>query len=206
MLDGRALVAGRAAAPTCSSTAPGRCGPRSQSLQYRLDVNGLHRDDAADDARAQRDRPRVVPLHRAAAGRRLHHQPDHRQLHHHRPDHQRRRSGPASSASSPPTHASPNVVLPRRAADPGAPLRRARARPGPRSCSPGCPGSGKSTIAAGGRGGLRDERPAGLHARRRQPAPRHQRRPRLLRPGPHGERAPGRRGRPHVRRVGLRWP
>ena len=83
------LAARTWAAATCSSTARGRCGPRPQSLQYRLDINGLHRDEDADSLGAQRDRPRHVPLHRAADGRRLHDQPRHRQLHRHRPRHQR---------------------------------------------------------------------------------------------------------------------
>ena len=42
-------------------------------------------------------------------------------------------------------------------------------------------------------------RGAGLLARRRQPPPRAQRRPRLRRRRPHGERPPGRRGRPALR-------
>ena len=61
----------------------------AQTLHYRLDINGLHRDEAAADAGAERGRPPDLPLHRAAAGRRLHDEPVDRQLHHHRPDHQR---------------------------------------------------------------------------------------------------------------------
>ena len=74
---------------------------------------------------------------------------------------------------------------------------------GRRSCSPGCPASGKSTLAAGVEEALRAHRAARLPARRGQPAPRAERRPRLLRPGPHRERAPGRRGGGDVRRGGL---
>ena len=59
-----------------------------QGLQYRLDVNTLHRDESATVAGAQRDRPGPAAHHRAAAGRRVPPQPHHRRLHRHRRDHQ----------------------------------------------------------------------------------------------------------------------
>ena len=42
---------------TRSSTRRARRGRSSSDLHYRLDVNTLHRDEDADVARAQRDRP-----------------------------------------------------------------------------------------------------------------------------------------------------
>ena len=63
----------------------------------------------------------------------------------------------------------------------------------------GLSGSGKSTIASAVAVELTARR-AHVHARRRQPAPRPERRPRVLRRGPHRERAPGRGGGAPLRR------
>ena len=100
------------------------------------------------------------------------------------------------------THASPNVVRHRgrlTRADRYAALEVAGGH-GPVHRAVG---GGQVDRGGRGRGGVRAERAPRLPARRRQPAPRHQRRPRLLGRGPQGERAPGRRGGAHVRRVGL---
>ena len=65
---------------------------RSRELDYRLDVNTLHRDESAPVAVAQRDRPRAAAHPAAAAVRPLPPQPRHRQLHpHRRGDEQHRR-------------------------------------------------------------------------------------------------------------------
>ena len=68
-----------------------------KDLQYRLDVNTLHRDETATAPRPQRDRPGAAPHHRAAVLRRIPPQPHHRQLHPRRrnhPQHRRRRHHP----------------------------------------------------------------------------------------------------------------
>ena len=59
-----------------------------RELHYRLDVNTLHRDEDADRAAAQRDRPGPAAHDGAAARRRVPAQPDHRRLHPHRRGHQ----------------------------------------------------------------------------------------------------------------------
>ena len=51
----------RSGARTCSSSARGRSAPRWSRCSTGSTSNGLRRDDDRDDARAQRDRPRVVP-------------------------------------------------------------------------------------------------------------------------------------------------
>ena len=169
---------------------PQRAGHGARTLHYRLDVNTLHRDDERDRAGAQRHRPR----HAADDARRsffdeYRRNRDDRQLH---PDRRgderdgRRRDDPRARqrrarvtghrdrrarTSSGTTDARPRRALGgarARAAPPcGSPAvrRRASRRSPPRS-SGGCVAAGR----------------AGLPARRRQPAPRPQRRPRLHRP------------------------
>ena len=66
----------------------------------------------------------------------------------------------------------------------------------------GLPGAGKSTVAAAVEERLIEVGQSGLPARRRQPAPRAQRRPRLRRAGAHRERAPHRPRGEAARRVG----
>ena len=80
-------------APTCIKHNTRTVRALVQSLQYRLDINGLHRDDEAATLGLNEIGRVRLPHHRAPAGRRLHHQPVHRQLHHHRPGHQRHRRG-----------------------------------------------------------------------------------------------------------------
>ena len=65
----------------------------------------------------------------------------------------------------------------------------------------GLPGAGKSTVAAAVEERLLELGPAGVPARRRQPAPRPQRRPRLRRARPRRERAPHRARRAAAGRV-----
>ena len=203
VLDGRALPAGRGPHLPAQARHPdGARHGRVAAVPARHQRAAPRRGGV--DARAQRDRPCHLPLHRAAAGRRLHDEPGHRQLHRHRPVDQRHGGGRrhpgdrhaptpartwcATAAGSPGPSASPHWV-----------------RPGGTLLFTGLSGAGQVDPGLGGRGGLRQQRPARLPARRGQPAPRAQRRPRLLRPGPHRERATGRRGGPDVRRVGCRW-
>ena len=119
-----------------------------QSLQYRLDINGLHRDETAatlelneigrvsfrctepllvDDYTTNRATGSFIvidPTTNATVGRGRH--PGHR--HHAR---------------------QPQRGAPRRAAVAAGPLRGARDVGGDASCSPGSSGAGKSTLAAG---------------------------------------------------------
>ena len=62
-----------------------------KDLQYRLDVNTLHRDEDAVGPVAQRDRPGHAAHHAAAVLRRVPPQPHHRQLHPRRRGHQHHR-------------------------------------------------------------------------------------------------------------------
>ena len=118
----------------------------AEAVHYRLDINGLHRDEVASTLAAQRDRPGVVPLHRALAGRRLHDEPHDGQLHHHRPDHQRHGRGGGDPGHR--DHArQPQRRAPRRAAVPVRSLRRTGA-PGGTLLFTGLSGAGKSTLAS----------------------------------------------------------
>ena len=56
---------------TRSSTPRAACRALVKDLQYRLDVNTLHRDEASTELRAQRDRPGPAAHDAAAAGRRV---------------------------------------------------------------------------------------------------------------------------------------
>ena len=119
-----------------------------QALQYRLDINGLHRDEAAASAGAERDRPYLVPLHRAAAGGRLHDEPHHGQLHHHRPGHQRDgRGGRHPGHRRDPRQ--PQRGAPRGPAEPGRTASLPSGRRGATLLFTGLSGAGKSTLAAG---------------------------------------------------------
>ncbi len=172
-----------------------------ESLQYRLDVNGLRRDDSAstldlneigrvsfhctepllvDDYGTNRTTGSFIvidPQTNATAG-----------------------AGVIRVLAT--THASPNVVRHRGRLTRADRFSRA-GRAGRNGAVHGLVGGGQVDGGGRGRGGVRAERAPRLPARRRQPAARHQRRPRLLRPGPQGERATGRRGGTHVRRVRL---
>ena len=100
MAEQRALHAGRQV--RASSTRPASARALVKDLQYRLDVNTLHRDDEATGARAQRDRPRHAAHDGAAVLRRVPPQP--------RP--------PAASSSStrrPTTRSARGMILGRRA-------------------------------------------------------------------------------------------
>ena len=59
-----------------------------KDLQYRLDVNSLHRDETRDLARAQRHRPRAHAHDAAAVHGPVQPQPRHRRLRPHRREHQ----------------------------------------------------------------------------------------------------------------------
>ena len=152
------------------------------------------------DARGQRHRPGLDPHHLAALLRRVPAQP---------------RPPAASSSSTPRTNLTVaagmiigaggeprrhrrSVVAENIAFHPSSLSREERREAlgtnGATIWMTGLSGSGKSTIAAALEHTLVAARPPRLHARRRQPPPRPQRRPRLQRGGPHRERAPGRRG------------
>ena len=77
-----------------SSTRPAAARALVKDLQYRLDVNTLHRDEDAERARPQRDRPGPAAHDAAAVRRRVPPQPHHRRVHPHRrgdePDRRRR--------------------------------------------------------------------------------------------------------------------
>ena len=148
MLDGRALRRWRRAAPTCSSTAPGRCGPRPSRCSTGSTSTGCTATRTATTLGLNEIGRVDLPLHRAAAGRRLHDEPGHRQLHHHRPGDQRHRRAPGVIRVIATTHASPNVVrhggrLPR--AERFAALGTA----GATLLFTGLSGAGKSTLASG---------------------------------------------------------
>ena len=109
-----------------------------KDLQYRLDVNTLHRDEDAVGLVAQRDRPGHAAHHAAAVLRRVPAQPRHRQLHPRRRGHQRhrrRRHDPRARCRVTERRAPTNVTW-----HPGhgrpRPTDRRRA---PRSGSPACP-------------------------------------------------------------------
>ena len=164
----------------------------AQSLHYRLDINGLHRDEAAatlelneigrvtfrctepllvDDYTTNRTTGSFIiidPTTNATVG-----------------------AGVIRVIAT--THASPNVVRHDGRLSRVGPLRRAGDGGGDAPVHRPVRG-GQVDAGRRGRGGLRAQRPARLPARRGQPAPRAERRPRLLRPRPHRERAPGRRG------------
>ena len=167
---------------------------RVQSLQYRLDVNTLHRDEGFG-ALELNDLGRVmlrtaVPLF---VGR-VPAQPHHRELHPDRRGHLRdRRRG-----HDPRRHPIDDLVEPRRRLArqrcvPCGPL--ANARPARRDRVVHRPlRFGKVHDCIGGRRGAHRAGRAHLHAGRRQSAPRAERRPRVLRRCPHRERPPCRGG------------
>ena len=152
-----------------------------RGLQYRLDVNTLHRDETAHRAAAQRDRPGPAAHHRAAAGRRVPPQPHHRRLHPHRRDHQphrRRRHDHRGCCSRPLRPAGlPGGALHLRAPAPagsrsGTPAARrcpaqldgqSRRAPGPAVATKV---SGRGEAAAGVRGGHRARSPPRRRPRR----------------------------------------
>ncbi len=110
----------------------------AQSLHYRLDVNGLHRDEAATALQLNEVGSPDVPLHRAAPGRRLHDQPLDRQLHHHRSRSPTQRWVPGSSGSSPPPMPARTWCATRRAGCRAWSASPRWGRRGRRSCSRAC--------------------------------------------------------------------
>ena len=177
---------------------------RVQQLHYRLDINTLHRDEAARRAHAQRSRPHLDAHRGAVVRRRVPTQPDHRELHPDRRGHVRdRRRGDDPRPVGTLTVERGGELQRRLARERGSARRTLGAPPASRGATvwlTGLSGSGKSTVASALTALLTERGSAQLHARRRQPPPRPQRRSRLLRRRPGRERAPGRRGGAAVRR------
>ena len=170
LLDDRAARCARARA-TRSSTPPARVRAVVDDLRYRIDVNTLHRDESADDARRSTTSAACsLRTERAAVLRRLPAQPHHRQLHpdrrgdqrHRRRGHDPRRRGRADRRRvATPSAAPTSRWQPARASTRERALERARARAAPRVWFTGPAGLGQVDDRRGGRGA-----PARRRARR----------------------------------------
>ena len=137
LLDGRRRRSGARPRLRASSTPPA-ARARSRGLDYRLDVNTLHRDKIAT-ARSSTSSAGSALRTQARCSRRVHPQRQHRIVHPHRPDRPTEQSPPewccARVRCARPSASSPNTV---QAPVPGE--RRRTGLAGARRCgSPACP-------------------------------------------------------------------